>query len=34
MAHLAMQQADDSGSVVEWGEHVADEEYEAEPAQP
>jgi quercetin dioxygenase-like cupin family protein len=27
MTHLAMQQADDQGSVVAWGEHVTDEEY-------
>ena len=27
MTHVAMQQADDDGSVVTWGEHVTDEEY-------
>ncbi len=27
MAHLAMQQADESGNVVTWGDHVTDEEY-------
>lgn len=27
MAHVAMQEADDSGSVVTWNEHVTDEEY-------
>ena len=27
MAHLAMQQLDDSGSAVTWGRHVTDEEY-------
>jgi quercetin dioxygenase-like cupin family protein len=27
MAHIAMQQADESGTVVTWGEHVTDEEY-------
>ena len=32
MTHLAMQQADDEGNVVFWGEHVTDEEYKAEPA--
>jgi quercetin dioxygenase-like cupin family protein len=32
MTHLAMQEADDSGSPVSWGEHVTDEEYSAEPA--
>jgi len=29
MTHLAMQEADDEGSVVTWGEHVTDEEYSA-----
>jgi quercetin dioxygenase-like cupin family protein len=29
MAHIAMQEADDSGSFVAWGEHVTDEEYNA-----
>jgi quercetin dioxygenase-like cupin family protein len=29
MTHIAMQEADDSGSVVSWGEHVTDEEYGA-----
>jgi quercetin dioxygenase-like cupin family protein len=29
MTHLAMQQVDDHGSAVTWGEHVADEEYNA-----
>ncbi|HEX8054640.1 MAG TPA: cupin domain-containing protein [Thermoleophilaceae bacterium] len=27
MTHLAMQQADESGSPVTWGEHVTDAEY-------
>jgi quercetin dioxygenase-like cupin family protein len=27
MTHLAIQEADDSGSPVTWGEHVTDEEY-------
>jgi quercetin dioxygenase-like cupin family protein len=27
MVHVAMQQADDDGKVVTWGEHVTDEEY-------
>ncbi len=31
MTHLAMQQADDHGSVVTWGDHVNDEEYAAAP---
>jgi quercetin dioxygenase-like cupin family protein len=31
MTHLAMQQADDEGSVVTWAEHVTDEEYAAAP---
>jgi hypothetical protein len=29
MAHIAMQEADDSGSPVTWGEQVTDEEYNA-----
>src|SRR4051794_38741379 len=29
MVHLAMQQNDDSGSPVSWGEHVTDEQYNA-----
>jgi quercetin dioxygenase-like cupin family protein len=32
MTHLAIHQADDSGSYVTWGEHVSDEEYGAAPA--
>jgi quercetin dioxygenase-like cupin family protein len=32
MTHLAMQQVDDQGSAVTWGEHVSDEEYAAPPA--
>src|SRR5215218_5326909 len=31
MTHIAMQEADDSGSPVTWGEHVTDEQYEASP---
>ncbi len=31
MTHIAMQEADDSGSPVTWGEHVTDDEYHAEP---
>src|SRR6266446_466525 len=31
MTHIAMQQADDQGSVVTWGAHVTDEEYAAAP---
>jgi quercetin dioxygenase-like cupin family protein len=27
MTHIAIQQADDAGNVVSWGEHVTDEEY-------
>jgi quercetin dioxygenase-like cupin family protein len=27
MTHTAMQQADENGNVVNWGEHVTDEEY-------
>jgi quercetin dioxygenase-like cupin family protein len=32
MAHLAMQQVDEQGSPVAWGEHVTDEEYGAAPS--
>jgi quercetin dioxygenase-like cupin family protein len=32
MTHVAMQQADDSGSVVSWGEHVSDEQYAQAPS--
>jgi quercetin dioxygenase-like cupin family protein len=32
MTHLAMQEVDESGSPVTWGEHVTDEEYSAEPS--
>jgi quercetin dioxygenase-like cupin family protein len=32
MAHVAIQEADASGSVVTWGRHVTDEEYAVEPA--
>ena len=31
MTHLAMQEADESGSPVTWGEHVTDDEYAAPP---
>jgi len=31
MTHIAMQEADESGSPVTWGEHVTDEEYDAAP---
>jgi quercetin dioxygenase-like cupin family protein len=31
MTHLAMQEVDDQGSAVTWGEHVSDEEYRAAP---
>ncbi|MEB3372124.1 cupin domain-containing protein [Saccharopolyspora sp. S2-29] len=27
MAHVAIQEADENGEVVTWGEHVTDEEY-------
>jgi quercetin dioxygenase-like cupin family protein len=27
MTHLAIQEADDDGSPVTWGEHVTDEQY-------
>jgi quercetin dioxygenase-like cupin family protein len=29
MTHIAMQQVDDSGRAVTWGEHVTDEQYAA-----
>lgn len=31
MTHLAMQQADESGTLVTWGRHVTDEEYRQQP---
>jgi quercetin dioxygenase-like cupin family protein len=31
MVHIAMQQNDESGSPVTWGEHVTDEQYAAAP---
>jgi quercetin dioxygenase-like cupin family protein len=31
MTHIAMQQANEAGEVVSWGEHVSDEEYAAAP---
>lgn len=33
MAHLALQQADDQGTFVTWGNHVSDEEYRQPTAQ-
>ncbi len=32
MTRIAIQEADDSGSPVTWGEHVTDEEYNSAPA--
>jgi quercetin dioxygenase-like cupin family protein len=32
LTHVAMHEADDSGSTVTWGEHVTDEEFDAAPA--
>jgi quercetin dioxygenase-like cupin family protein len=32
MTHIAMQEVDETGSPVTWGEHVSDEEYSAAPA--
>jgi hypothetical protein len=29
MTHIAMQEVDDQGSAVAWGDHVTDEEYHA-----
>ena len=34
MVHLAIQQNDESGSPVTWGEHVTDEQYGASPTIP
>jgi hypothetical protein len=31
MVHLGMQQNDDDGVPVTWGEHVSDEQYNAAP---
>lgn len=31
MTHIAMQEADDTGSPVTWGEHVTDEQYDPTP---
>ena len=31
MVHLAMQQNDETGSPVTWGEHVTEEQYAAAP---
>ena len=32
MAHVAIQEADESGSPVTWGEHVSDDDYTAAPS--
>ena len=32
MTHVAMQQADDNGNVVQWGRHVSDDEYAQAPS--
>jgi hypothetical protein len=32
MVHVAMQQNDESGSPVTWGEHVSDEQYATAPS--
>jgi quercetin dioxygenase-like cupin family protein len=32
MTHIAMQQTDEEGSAVTWGEHVTDEQYGTAPA--
>jgi quercetin dioxygenase-like cupin family protein len=32
MVHLAMQQLDDEGNAVAWGNHVSDDDYRTEPA--
>ena len=33
MTHIAMQEVDDEGSPVTWGEHVTDDEYKIAPAE-
>jgi quercetin dioxygenase-like cupin family protein len=32
MAHIAIQEVDENGSPVTWGQHVTDDEYNGEPA--
>lgn len=32
MTHIAMQEVDDGGSAVRWGEHVSEKEYSAAPS--
>ena len=32
MAHIAIQEADETGSPVTWGDHVSDDQYNAAPA--
>jgi hypothetical protein len=32
MTHIAIQEANDHGSPVNWGKHVTDEEYNIDPA--
>ena len=32
MTHIAIQETDENGSAVTWGEHVTDEQYNASPA--
>jgi hypothetical protein len=32
MTHVAIQQADSDGNVVEWGRHVTDDEYANAPS--
>ncbi len=32
MTHIAMQQANDAGEVVAWGEHVSEEQYGQAPS--
>jgi hypothetical protein len=31
MTHIAIQETDETGSPVSWGEHVTDEQYKATP---
>jgi hypothetical protein len=32
MTHIAMQQPNEAGEVVSWGEHVSDEQYRQAPS--
>lgn len=32
MMHIAIQEADEEGNIINWGKHLTDEEYDAQPA--